>query len=144
MNHLFLKVDDNKINNIINKLELNKKLNIVERILLKKWCFDQLYSKKNIELSDDIFCRLNNGNFLSYGGDFNKKMYGYNSRSYTLIPHSSLKFVINDLQNLTKDELKRLEEIGISKNEYENSVKELIYLIIEAQQEEKAILHLGI
>lgn len=144
MYHTFTIINDNKINGIIEKLDKNKKINIIERIKIKRWCLSQLSTKEETKINHDIFILLNQDLFTSYSGSFKQKSKGYNCYGYTIIPHSSIEEVISGFTNLTKEEMERLKSINITKKEYEEITKPLIELLSKAKVENKSVLHLGI
>lgn len=72
MYHTFTIINDNKINGIIEKLDKNKRINIIERIKIKRYCLSQLSTKEETKINHDIFILLNQDSFTSYSGSLSK------------------------------------------------------------------------
>lgn len=144
MNHSFLIINDNKIIKLIEKLENNQKINILERIKIKRWCLFQLSNKEETKIKHDIFILLNPSTFNSYCGSLKKLSKGYNCYGYTIIPNSSIEIAINEFKSISNEELNRLKDINIDKEEYESIIKPIIELLSKAKVENKSVLHLGI
>lgn len=144
MKHSFLIINDNKINKLIEKLEKNQKLNFIRRLTLQKWCIKQLSVKDSISINHEIFMLLNPSTFISYCGNFKKQSNGYNCYGYTIIPNSSIDIAIKEFKNISKEELGRLKEVNVDKEEYEKITKPLIELLSKAKVENQSVLHLGI
>ena len=144
MYHTFTIINDNKINGIIEKLDKNKKINVIERIKIKRWCLSQLSNKEVAIIKHEIFILLNPSTFNSYCGNLKKHSNGYNCYGYTIIPNSSIEMAINEFKSISNEELNRLKDINIDKEEYESIIKPIIELLSKAKEENKSVLHLGI
>ena len=139
--HYFYIINDFQISKIIEKMG-DKHLSFREKIILNNFIFKN--SSQGLKISDDIFRRLNHVEFRSffYNSEFENK--GFNYYGITIIPFSSLNKVKDSFLNLTKEEYTRLEDIYISKQEYEVIVKDLIDLFNKAIQNKLPIIHYGI
>lgn len=144
MNHSFLIINDNKINKLIEKLDKNKKINLIERIKIKRWCLSQLSNNDTLKINHDIFMLLNPSTFISYCGNLKKQSNGYNCYGYTIIPNSNIDIAVKEFKNISKEELGRLKDINVDKEKYERIIEPIIELFSKAKEEKNAVLHLGV